>query len=130
VAFLQAVENWLPGEVERIYAIADNLSSHRATDVLLFMLARPRWEMVFQPKSAASLNLIEPWWKVLRSFALAGRRFESWDEVIETVPDRPLHIKDPRRINCCSFEIRNGGSWLPRHQANQSVTWTSDEQQN
>jgi hypothetical protein len=47
VAFFQAVENWLPGEVERIYAIADNLSSHRATDVLLFMLARPRWEMVF-----------------------------------------------------------------------------------
>jgi transposase len=99
VAFLQAVENWLPGEVERIYAIADNLSSHRATDVLLFMLARPRWEMVFQPKSAASLNLIEPWWKVLRSFALAGRRFESWDEVIETVPDRPLHIKSRRGVS-------------------------------
>ena len=73
VAFLERVEHWLPSDAERIYAIADNLSAHRATDVLLFLLAHPRWEMVFQPKYAAYLNLIEPWWKVLRSLALAGR---------------------------------------------------------
>jgi DDE superfamily endonuclease len=58
VAFLEEVEGWLPGEAERVYAIADNLSSHRATDVLLFMLAHPRWEMVFQPKYAAYLNRV------------------------------------------------------------------------
>jgi transposase len=85
LAFLEAVEDWLPAEVERVYAIADNLSTHRATDVLLFMLAHPRREMVFQPKYAAYLNLIEPWRKVLRSLALAGRRFETWDEVTEAV---------------------------------------------
>src|SRR3954462_15329375 len=45
VAFLEEAEGWLPQDVERVYAIADNLSSHRATDVLLFMLAHPRWEM-------------------------------------------------------------------------------------
>src|SRR3712207_7707640 len=45
-AFLEQVEGWLPGEVERVYAIADNLSSHQATDALLFLLAHPRWEMV------------------------------------------------------------------------------------
>jgi transposase len=85
VAFLEDVQGWLPQDVERVYAIADNLSSHRATDVLLFMLAHPRWEMVFQPKYAAYLNLIEPWWKVLRSLALAGRRFETWDEVTTAI---------------------------------------------
>ena len=85
VAYLEEVEGWLPQDVERIYAIADNLSSHRATAVLLFMLAHPRWEMVFQPQYAAYLNLIEPWWKVLRSRALAGRRFETWDEVTKAV---------------------------------------------
>ena len=41
--------------------------------------------MVFQAKYAAYLNLIEPWWKILRSLALAGRRFESWEEVSEAV---------------------------------------------
>ena len=46
VAFLEEVERWLPAEVERVYAIVDNLSTHRATDVLLFLLAHPRWEMV------------------------------------------------------------------------------------
>jgi len=55
----------------------DNLSTHRATDVLLFSLAHPRWEFVFQPKYAAYLNLIEPWWKVLRSLALKGHHFEN-----------------------------------------------------
>ena len=85
VAFLEEVEGWLPQEVERVYAIADNLSSHRAPDVLLFMLAHPRWEMVFQPRYAAYLNLIEPWWKVLRSLALKGRRFEAWAEIEQAV---------------------------------------------
>ena len=85
VDFLEAVEDWLPRDAERVYAIADNLSTHRATDALLFVLAHPRWEMVFQPKYAAYLNLIEPWWKVLRSLALAGRRFESWEEIAAAV---------------------------------------------
>ena len=76
---------WLPAEGERVYAILDNLSAHRATDVLLFMLAHPRWEFVFQPKYAAYLNLIEPWWKVLRSLALKGRRFETWEEIVQAV---------------------------------------------
>ena len=85
VAFLDEVEQWVPDGVKRVYAIADNLSSHRTTDVLLFMLAHPRWEMVFQPKYAASLNLIEPWWKILRSLALAGQRFARWDEITVAV---------------------------------------------
>jgi hypothetical protein len=59
----------------------DNLGTHRAADVLLFMRAHPRREMVLQPTYAAHLNLIGPWWKIPRSLAPKGRRFESWDEV-------------------------------------------------
>jgi transposase len=85
--FLDKVDAWLPDECERVYAILDNLSAHRATDVLLFALAHPRWEFVFQPTYAAYLNLIEPWWKVLRSLALKGRRFETWDELCQAIRD-------------------------------------------
>jgi transposase len=85
VDFLEQVEGWLPGDAEQVYAIVDNLSAHRATDVLLFALAHPRWEFVFQPTKAAYLNLIEPWWKILRSLALKGRRFETWEEVCQAV---------------------------------------------
>jgi transposase len=81
VDFLEQVERWLPAEVTTVYAIVDNLAMHRASDVLLFSLAHPRWEFVFQPTYAAYLNLIEPWWKTLRSLALKGRRFETWAEV-------------------------------------------------
>ena len=85
IDFLERVEAWLPTECERVYAILDNLSMHHATDVLLFSLAHPRWEFVFQPKYAAYLNLIEPWWKVLRSLALKGRRFETWQAICDAI---------------------------------------------
>jgi transposase len=85
VDFLERVEGWLPPDAERVYAIVDNLNVHRATDVLLFALAHPRWEFVFQPKYAAYLNLIESWWKTLRSLALKGRRFETWEQVCDAV---------------------------------------------
>jgi hypothetical protein len=85
VDFLGQVEAWAPPGAERVYAILDNLSMHRAADVLLFSLAHPRWEFVFQPVYAAYLILIEPWWKVLRSLALRGRRFETWEEVCRAI---------------------------------------------
>jgi len=85
VDFLGQVEGWIDPAVQRVYAVVDNLATHSATDVLLFALAHPRWEFVFQPKYAAYLNLIEPWWKVLRSLALKGRRFETWAEVENAV---------------------------------------------
>lgn len=81
IAFLEQVDTWIDPEVERVYAILDNLRTHRAVDVLLWSLTHPRWEFVFQPTYAAYLNLIEPWWKILRSLALKGRRFETWDEL-------------------------------------------------
>ena len=63
----------------------DHLNVHRAPDVWLFSLAHPRWELVFQPIDAAYLNLIGPWWKVLRSLALKGRRFETWEHVCQAI---------------------------------------------
>jgi len=81
IDFLGKVEGWIEAGVERVYAVLDNLNVHTACDALLFSLAHPRWEFVFQPKYAAYLNLIEPWWKVLRSLALKGRRFEGWAEI-------------------------------------------------
>jgi DDE superfamily endonuclease len=85
IDFLCRVEGWIDPAAERIYAVVDNLNTHSALDVLLFTLAHPRWEFVFQPKYAAYLNLIEPWWKVLRSLALKGRRFDAWAEIEQAV---------------------------------------------
>lgn len=85
--YLTWVDEQIPAEVQRIYAIMDNLEMHHCDDLLLFLLHHPRWEMVYQPKYAAYLNLIEPWWKTLRSLALAGRRFETWEEVVQAIEE-------------------------------------------
>ena len=60
VECLERVDAWVPQEAEASYAMLDNRNVHRATDVLLFSLAHPRWEFVFQPISAAYLTLLEP----------------------------------------------------------------------
>ena len=85
IDFLEQGDSWLPSDGERVYAILDNLNTHHADDVLLFSLTHPRGEFVFQPVYAASLNLIEPWWKILRSLAFKGRRFETWQEIATAV---------------------------------------------
>ena len=85
VDFLEQVDGWLPAAPGRGSAVLDNLSTHRALDILLGMLEHPRWEFVFQPTDAASRNLIEPWWKNLPSLARKGRRFETWAEIVEAV---------------------------------------------
>jgi hypothetical protein len=73
---------WFGG---RMCAILDGQSSQRSTDLLLFLLAHPRWEMLFQPKYAAYFCLIEPWWKIVHSFALAAWCFESCNEIAEAI---------------------------------------------
>src|SRR3954452_12836449 len=73
VDFLGQVERWIDAGVERVYAVLDNLNVHSATDVLLFALAHPRWEFVFQHEDAAYRNVIVGEWKVLRSLDLKGR---------------------------------------------------------
>jgi hypothetical protein len=60
VDFLDRGDGWLAPAATRVYAVLDNLAAHRAPDVLLWALAPPRWEFVFQPTRAAYLNLIEP----------------------------------------------------------------------
>jgi transposase len=61
------------------------LAAHKTLDVRLWALAHPRLRFLFQPTYAPWLNLIEPWWKALRSLALKGRRFEDKAELITAI---------------------------------------------
>lgn len=92
VDFLHRVDGWLSerfGEdfckEKRVFAILDNLAAHRSQDMMLFSATHPHWHFIFQPTYAAYLNLIEPWWKVLRSLALKGKRFETWQDVCAAI---------------------------------------------
>ena len=63
---------------------------HSSYDTLLFSLAHPRWEFIFQSKYAEYLNLIGLWWKTLRSLAFKGRRFEVRTEMLEPIRKPPF----------------------------------------
>jgi hypothetical protein len=71
--------------VTRVYAVFDNLAAHMSQDVLLFNLAYPRWEFVFQPVAATYLNVVEPRWNVLLALALKGRRFDTCVQIADAV---------------------------------------------
>lgn len=97
LAFLEQVESWIGPEPTEVICVLDNLNIHRAPEVLLFMVAHPRWEFAFIPKRAAYLNLIEPWWKTLRSIALAGKRIEGWKELEEAIAEGTEYWNRHRR---------------------------------
>jgi len=83
VSFLDVVADiW---HDKMLYLILDNLSTHKTIDVLLWALAHPHVQLLFQPTYSPWLNLIEPWWKTLRSLALKGRCFQIVDEIIQTI---------------------------------------------
>ncbi len=80
----QVIAHWPAGE---IILILDILSVHRSLDVKLWALAHERVRFLFQPTYAPWLNLIEPWWKTLRSLALKERRFDGAGELSEAITD-------------------------------------------
>ncbi len=67
IDFLNLVADfWSDGDV---IVILDNLSIHRALNVLLWLLVHDQVRFLFLPAYAPWLNLIEPCWKTLRSLA-------------------------------------------------------------
>ena len=66
---------------DRWLVIEDNLTIHKCRNVRTALLAWPEIQIQFLPKYACWLNLIEPWWKQLKSLALKGRRFETIAEL-------------------------------------------------
>lgn len=70
---------------DRWLLIEDNLSIHTSRQVRLALMAWPEVQILFLPKYACWLNLIEPWWKQLKSLALKGCRFETLDEITQAL---------------------------------------------
>lgn len=83
IQLLEQIMHQFPAD--RWILIEDNLSIHRSRQTRLALAAWPEMRIQFIPKYACWLNLIEPWWKQLRSLALKGRRFETSEELIEAL---------------------------------------------
>lgn len=79
IQLLEKMMNAFPAE--RWLVIEDNLIIHASREVKLALTAWPEIQLQFLPKYACWLNLIEPWWKQLKSLALKGRRFETLEEL-------------------------------------------------
>jgi hypothetical protein len=95
LSFMDVVVHIWAGKT--LYVILDNLSTHKTMDVLLWALAHPQVHFLFQPTYAPWLNLIEPWWKTLRSLALKGRRFETVEEIIRAVEWATQYCNEHKR---------------------------------
>ena len=83
IQLLEKIMTTFPAD--RWLIIEDNLSIHLSQKVKLALAAWPEIQLQFIPKYACWLNLIEPWWKQLRSLALKGCRFEDLDELTQAL---------------------------------------------
>jgi hypothetical protein len=85
-SFMQLLEQVLQSYPAREWVpIMDNLSTHVSRETQPALIAWPEVTVLLIPKYACWLNLLEPWWKQLRSLALKGRRFEDINAIIEAV---------------------------------------------
>ena len=76
------VVKWPEGELT---LIMDNLSVHKTLEVRLCALAHERVSFLLQPTYGPWLNLIEPWWKILRSLSTQGRGFTDLATMSQTI---------------------------------------------
>lgn len=85
-SFIPLLEQGLQSYPAREWGlIMDNLRTHGSRETQTALIAWPEVTVWRIPKYACWLNLIEPWWKQLRSLALKGRRFADVAEIIEAV---------------------------------------------
>lgn len=83
LALIEQVIEHFPAK--RLMLIEDNLSTHHSRQTQLALLAWPEIQVLFIPTYACWLNLIEPWWKQLKSLALKGRRFDTCEELAQSL---------------------------------------------
>jgi transposase len=101
VSHIQLLEQMLlQFPADRWLIIEDNLSTHTSRETQLALLARPEIQVQFIPKYACWLNLIEPWWKQLRSLALKGRRFETTAELRAALEAALVYWNDHKHPYC------------------------------
>jgi hypothetical protein len=62
-------------------------SSHKSRPIQAWLAEHPRIEQLFIPVKAAWLNLMEPWWRLLRREAFAGQSFVDAQEVNRAAAD-------------------------------------------
>ena len=95
---LQLLEQMLDRfPAERWLVIEDNLSTHASRDVKLALLSWPEIQVQFLPRYASWMNLIEPWWKQLKSLALKGRRFETAVDIKQAVEQALAYWNEHRQ---------------------------------
>jgi DDE superfamily endonuclease len=82
---LQAIERAYPDG--KLTLIGDNLSSHKSRPIQAWLVEHPRVQPLFIPVKAAWLNLMEPWWRLLRREAFAGQCFADTQEVNHAAAD-------------------------------------------
>ena len=95
VQLLEQIMREFPAD--RWIFIADNLSIHHGRHTRLALATWPEVQVQFLPKYACWLNLIEPWWKQLRSLALKGKRFASENKLITALLDATADWNAHRR---------------------------------
>ena len=80
LAFLEQIEDEVPAG-RRVIAILDNLSTHKTTEVKDWLVAHPRWQLVFTPKHASWLNQVEIFFSILTRRLLRHGQFSGPEDL-------------------------------------------------
>jgi transposase len=77
LALLSRIDSDLPASVTRVYLIVDNVRMHTGKQVLAWLTAHPRFELVHPPVHCSWMNQIEQWFSILVRKRLRIADFDS-----------------------------------------------------
>lgn len=86
IKFLRKIDGAVAEEYE-VHCIVDNYSTHKHTDVKLWLTKHPRFHFHFIPTSSSWLNLVERWFGEITRKRIRRGTFQSVAELIEAIED-------------------------------------------
>jgi transposase len=99
--------------------VLDNVSTHKAPEVLAWLACHPRITFHFTPTSASCMNQVETWFGILTRQAIRRGSFRNVKELVAMIDAftrqwnprlQPVHLgEDPRR------DPRQGGPQATSH---------------
>jgi transposase len=76
IELLDQIDQKTPADVTTIYLVCDNVPMHSGKEVQAWLLAHPRFQMVFTPVHCSWLNQVEQWFSIIQRKRLRAPNFK------------------------------------------------------
>jgi transposase len=87
IELLEEIDRQVPGSVQRIWIVCDNVSTHHGKLAQAWLKAHPRFRMQFTPVHCSWMNQVEQWFSIIQRKRLRVADFDSLQDLEQSILD-------------------------------------------